>query len=75
MPFEDLLVTMSKCKTCDFISTLEPELRDEVRGAMAKAKYGNSTLADGLRQVSTDDNEHLVPSKDSVDRHRKARHA
>ena len=53
MPFEDLLMPKAPaCSTCAFIEALPTLTAEEVDAAMAKAKYGDLTLARGLAALA-----------------------
>jgi hypothetical protein len=72
MPFEDLLKTTPKCKTCAFIANLEPELRIEVAEAVAKPIYSDGVLAIGMRKIESEYNP--APSESAIRTHRQRGH-
>lgn len=74
MPFEDLLQPKQPaCRTCAFIEALDEQTQSEVDVAMAKAKYGDATLARGLELVRKDGMP-KAPGEKAVDTHRSKEH-
>jgi len=73
MAFEDLLRPASPaCKTCAFIEQFDEKTRAEVDIAMTKAKYGDRTLARGLKALAVEGQ--TAPGESTVHIHRTKGH-